>query len=183
MMNGALATTITATQAKGTLTTSGLQGTGLGAVVKPVPVKDSSGKVHQSWVARFGLQHASVKDLCITEKASLLGQVVTLMVTVGGPNTPADIELGGVILDAYKADARIVLKGTTAINKNGRDVAVAGSPITLDGQPDEFGLQSEAAELQNVTGTISTIQVPAGLSAPSVRGTFAFGDRNCPTPS
>ena len=184
MAKGALGASYIATSGAGQFTTDGVRAGPLGLVVKPVPVKDFNGQVSDKWVLGFSIGHAFANGICVSEKATLLGQTVTLLIQ-GGDDDPStyEIEVNGISANALEAHTFLQTQGDAYVNKNPADIYPAGSPYPLGGTPFEFGLEAQGAELKGVSGYLQDAQLSYVPGLTALNAKMVMGDAECPEPS
>lgn len=181
MFRGALAASYVATSTSGGLTASGLTTDQVGAIVRAIPVRNANSENYDEWVATFLIGHGYANSVCLTEKATLFGQTVTLMLTAGDddPSTN-EIEIEGLTLNVYDATTYLQAQGMTYINKNPGDIAIPGAPTASGASPVEFGLEAQNAVLRGVTARVSDAELIHLPNVADLKANFLVGDRECP---
>ncbi|MFH5228895.1 hypothetical protein [Antrihabitans spumae] len=182
-LNGALGSSFVATSARGELAVDGLKTDQVAAIVRNVPTKDFNGQPSSEWVATFLIGHGYANGVCLTEKASMFGQTVTLLLFAGDqdPST-SEIEVNGLTLDVFDANAFLQAQGNTAVNKSPTEIAIPGVPLLAGASPYEFGLEAQSVVLQNATATVldgGLLELPADIS---LDARMVMGDVDCPAP-
>jgi hypothetical protein len=181
MFKGALAASYVATSTSGGLTASGLNTEQVGAIVRAIPVRNSNGETYDEWVATFLIGKGYANTVCLTEKATLFGQTVTLMLTAGDDDPATnEIELDGLTLNVYDATTYLQAQGMTSINKNPVDINIPGAPPATGASPLEFGLEAQNAVLRGVTARVSDAELIHLPNVQNLKADFLVGDRDCP---
>ncbi len=146
-------------------------------VVTPVPIKGSDRE--QRWVLRLGVGHGEVTGLCATQKATLLGQTVTLLLDFGDRT----VQLTNAILDIEYAQADIRFQGNIQLNRRGDQITIPGTSISLAGRPDDLGLSAGGATLDHLLAGARDITIVQGtVSIPDLDVKIVRGDVTCPPP-
>lgn len=181
--NGALGASYVATSSRGDLAVDGLRTDQVAAIVRNVPTKDFNGAPSSEWVATFLIGHGFANGVCLTEKATLFGQTVTLLLFAGDQDpATSEIEVNGLTLDVFDAKAFLQAQGTTFVNKNPADIVIPGVPPAAGASTSEFGLEAQSVVLQNATATVLSgglLELPADIS---LDARMIMGDANCPAP-
>ena len=183
MANGAFGASYIATSSKGGLAVDGLRTDHVAAVVRPMDVKAPDGTVYQDYVASFMIGTGFANGVCLTEKTTMLGQTITLMIHAGDqdPSTE-EIALDGLVLNVFDADAFLQTLGDTYVSKNPLDIAIEGTPSMTGLQPGEFGLEAGGVVLKHAVATVQDgelVRLPPGVR---VQAEMLVGDHDCPSP-
>jgi hypothetical protein len=180
MFRGALAASYVATSTSGDLTASGLTTEQVGAIVRAIPVKNANGDTYDEWVATFMIGKGYANTVCLTEKATLFGQTVTMLLRAGDddPSTQ-EIALDGLTLNVYDASTFLQAQGMTYINKNPGEIAIAGAPTAPGASSVEFGLEAQNAVLRGVTARVSDAELIHLPNVANLSVSFMMGDHSC----
>ncbi|MBJ8348441.1 hypothetical protein [Antrihabitans sp. YC2-6] len=183
MATGAFGSTYVATTSRGQLAADGLTTDHVAAIVRKVPVKNVDGSIYDEYVASFLIGTGQANGICLTEKASLLGQTVTLLIEAGDDDPSTDeIQVNGLVLNVFDANAFLQAQGNTYVNKNPLDIVIDGAPTAPGSGTSEFGLEAQGVVLQRATATVQDgelVEVPPGIS---LKAQMLMGDYECPPP-
>lgn len=178
---GVIAASFVTQSSSMSLLAGGVRADGVGLIATAIPVKSADGQVGDDYVLRFGVDTATVNSMCLAQKVTVLGQTVTLLVnaTDGDPST-YEIKANGLTLDVTSAVGYVGTGGTTAVNKNARDVVVAGgNNVSLNGSPQAFGLQAGQLDLRNIRASVKNVVVPNALATPAFSMNLVPGNKEC----
>ena len=182
MVGGALGSSYVATSAAGALTVQGLRTDHVAAITRPMLVKAADGSIYTDYVATFLIGTGYVNGLCFTEKATILGQPFTVLVTAGDddPSTE-EIQLDGMALDIFEADAFLQALGTTYVNKNPMDIAIDRVPTTPGAGPDDFGLEAGGVVLKHAVVRHQGAEITRLPPGVRLEAQMLVGDHDCPS--
>lgn len=178
MATGVLAVGFTSEQGTMTLTTKGLRSSQFKIITAGADVRHSDGTTTNDPQVRIDLGPTDIDGLCATQRFSILGVTMTLVVEAGDDVAGNyDVHADTLVIDAAGAKGHISAQGTMHFNENAASVAA-----DVGGQPDQFGLQARQGALTNVTAVVRSIDVPRALSATNFHVTLKSGSFSCPDP-
>ena len=169
----AMAMGFAAQSVRGTFVTDGIvTNDPLGIILHPQLTKDAEGNTYMQYVVKLQATNATVRGLCIAEKATMFGQTFTLIIE----SDDQAIQVTGVQGTVYSVSTALTATGSIQLNQNAADISIGGE--SLGGRQGELGIAAGGASLGPSHGTLQAAHIK-GANIADFHARLVPGDASC----